>query len=177
MGKPISQNAKTKLLQRFWMDGDPSVNNLFYIDGHRNLNLNPLGYCKLLLLEQYYTDLAKNYKNTNYYPSVVHTWLGMDADTYPVFLSRWQFHDFGQMIAFSRYMKIERNDQENFYKTFQYHYKLECYRQFGDNSEQLALALGVRKGTTQRKATMNRELEILGFRDRVKKENNCWVLY
>jgi hypothetical protein len=43
--------------------------------------------------------------------------------------------------------------------------------------EKYKAALAIRKGNTQRKATINRSLNFLELPYKLDKKNNCWILH
>jgi hypothetical protein len=78
---------------------------------------------------------------------------------------------------------VDKNisDQEVFYTSFLELYKIFCYNRFmlqnPKEKEKYKAALAIRKGNTQRKATINRSLNFLELPYRLDKKNNCWILH
>ena len=70
-------------------------------------------------------------------------------------------------------------DIEPFYQTFIELYNIYCYNIFmkeKKDEEIFKEALSIRKGSTQRKATINRSLYFLELPYQLYKKNNSWIL-
>ena len=65
---------------------------------------------------------------------------------------------------------------ERFYQEFQRLYKVRCYELYATDRVKLEKLLGIRKGKTQRKATINKSLAALNLPYEIKKHKNCWIL-
>ena len=171
-----SGEAMTQLLQDYWMRGEQSINNLFYIDSKRNLVLNPLAHYKVKLLKQYYIDLAELNNPSLYYPHIVYSWLGLATTGLPDYLSIDNFSSLDHLLAAYLNRPIPEEERERFYQNFQHFYKIRCVKQFGEGTTALKQALTIRKGKTQRKLTINKSLAMLDLPYQIVKRENCWVL-
>lgn len=54
------QDEMTEIMQDYWLK-DKSIQNLFFIDNHRNLRINPLADLKLSFLIYFYDDLCEKF--------------------------------------------------------------------------------------------------------------------
>ena len=169
-----TDEAMTKQLQIFFSKCDKSINGLFYIDANRDLVLNTLAYVKINLMIAFYTDLKDNYSNSGYFLETIKKWLSNTSikNCTPIGLT-----DCSTLNDFIKiYLDKPVVDKEIFYSGFQQLYKLQCSKEFITDSKKLEQALSIRKGKTQRKATINKSLKMLNLPYEIKKEKNCWVL-
>ena len=166
---------KTEILQRYWTRGDQSINTLFYIDYSRCLAPNPFAYRKLLLLKAFYEQFADNSRDFDCCQQQVLSWLNIptnrtehlsvkSATTLPVLLRTYTD------------IPIAEDEQEKFYQAFQLLYRSHCIQFFEKDSDDLKAALSVRKGTTQRKGAMNRQLKKIGQPYKVVKRDKYWIV-
>lgn len=165
----------TALLQKHWLDGKQYINSLFYLNEYRNLVPNYIAYEKLLQLESFYSDLKENAANPNYWQFTVLNWL-QSNNSRPEHLTMENHESLEEFLRYHTDNPVPEAEQEAFYNEFQHLYKQHCYELFGNNKTELKASLGIRKGKTQRKATMNKSLALLNLPYEVKKEKNCWVL-
>lgn len=172
----ISEEYMTKLLQRYWMQADVNIIKLFYIDHWRNLRLNLFAYIKINLLGKFYEDLLNNICDSVYFAKMVHGWLNIPYDQNIPLANGFNSANLDNLIQNFLDKPIALEEQGNFYAEFQSHYKSECAKRFQDDPKQYEQALSIRKGKTQRKATINRELALLGLPYEVIKHKNCWLL-
>lgn len=175
-----NNNLVQKMIIRFWNDCDKTINNLFNISFRGNsikLEVNALAREKLSNLIKFYENLSSEYKNPNLYYKYISKFLGAsivgvtnanlskDDETLICFLD----NSIGQRI----------DNTDMFYNSFIELYKKYCYEEHKRNNkddEWLKGALNIRKGKTQRKATINRSIEYLELPYYVKKSNNCWII-
>lgn len=173
----FSPEFLTKELQYLWNRGDSNINRLFYIDDNRCPVANRFAYAKLEYLYNFYNDLLEHDKKPNYFPKLVRSWLGLDG-VFPIYLM-----NFSKCATLKKLLEkflgkpIYEDQQEDFYNDFQALYKIECKKLFDNDDDKYEQSQKVRKGKTQRKATMNRELAILGLPCEFKKKDNCWELH
>lgn len=121
-----------------------------------------------------YLDLINNYKNNpDFYLTLVKAWFKTKSIRH-IFSE--DCKDFIDFLAYFENKPTSGESAENFYNAFQYYYKRYCVKKFNKNKNLLDKALNIRKGTTQRKATMNKSLKMLNLPYEIKKEKNCWVL-
>lgn len=172
----IPFDTMTHLLQNYWLKRDPNINSLFYIDSQRRLVPNWLAYDKICHLKEFYSDLKEHSTNPLYYQRIVQSWLGLDTTNQPDFLSVHNYSSLDALITDYLNQPIAQDAQKQFYQDFLHHYKIQCHEQFRDNPSQRKQALNIRKGKTQRKATINRSLTALGLPYRLDKQNNYWIL-
>ena len=136
---------------------------------------NPFAYYKLKTLEQFYLGLKNSYKsNPDFYLMHIRQWLRTEKKINHIFSE-----DCDNLISFLEHFKnmpISEQDTEEFYNAFQYYYKRYCVEKFKDNSEILEKALNIRKGKTQRKATINKSLEIIELPYKLNKHNRAWII-
>lgn len=167
---------RTALLQRLWEEGRPEVNCLFSINDDGVLEPNALALEKLRRRETFYAELAAHYREEGYYERTVLAWLGNTADT-PRFLGA-DTPEEGLRGFLRRYagVLLPAEEWEAFYQAFETCFAQECAARFAPDSAELEAARTIRKGTTQRKATVNRQLRLLNEPYTLKKEHNCWVL-
>lgn len=167
-----SGDVQTRLLQEYWLAGRQHINALFYIGDERVLCPNRLAYEKLGQLQQFYAQLRGG--DPARYPNLVLQWLQQAGQNVSC--------PDGQDDALEAFLRrhvdspIPEQAQEGFYQDFQQRFKADCYARCADDPQRLRALLGIRKGKTQRKASMNRALAALGLGFEVKKENNCWVV-
>lgn len=163
---------QTVLLQEYWLAGRQHINALFSIGEDRALVPNPLAYEKLCGLEELYTRLRRESANPEVYPQYVLQWLadaGMQAE-------RVQSGTLEELLRRQLGQRVEEAQQEAFYQDFQQRFKAHCYAYCAGDDERLHALLGIRKGKTQRKASMNRGLAALELPYEIKKERGCWVV-
>lgn len=169
-----TEESMTKQLQIFFSKCDKSINGLFYIDANRDIVLNPLAYVKINLMIVFYTNLKENYSNSGYFLKIIKNWLSNTSikNCNPIGLT-----DCSTLNDFIKiYLDKPVVEKEIFYNGFQQLYKLQCSKEFMTDSKKLEQALSIRKGTTQRKATINKSLKMLNLPYEIKKEKKCWVL-
>lgn len=168
-------HRRTNLLQRLWDEGRQEINCLFRINDDGVLTANELAREKLSLLEQFYSALAMQGQAENSYERCVLSWLDMDAAV-PHYLGEVAEDGLAGFLSHYASVPLSQDEQEVFYQEFQRLFVRECAARFVSGSAQDEAARSIRKGTTQRKATVNRQLRVLGLGWELKKEHNCWVL-
>lgn len=168
-----SAAEQTALLQEYWLAGKPHINALFRIGDDRALCPNPLAYEKLRERHAFFTQLRG---------------AGDDPQAYPRLVQQWLEDELGQTFAEAREASlpdflrarlgcpVPKEEQEAFYQAFQQSFRAHCCALCGDDEVRLRALLGIRKGKTQRKASMNRGLAALALPYEVKKEQGCWVV-
>lgn len=167
---------KTALLQQMWEEGRQEINSLFYISRSGELTVNELAEEKLRQLEAFYSNLAGRYRESGCYERQVLSWLGLDGEA-PRYLGEVAPDGLPGFLAHCAGRRCEPEDCESFYQEFQRLFAQECFARFGADSPQASAARAIRKGTTQRKATVNRQLRLLALPYELKKERNGWVLH
>lgn len=167
---------KTKFLQDYWLQNDQNINRLFLIDNNRNLVPNYFAYVKIKNLQKFYTDLLQNSSDTSYFPNLVHSWFGLSDDKTTKYVTFSGCTTLEELINRVLDYPISEQSQEIFYNEFQFLYELKYSMTFAPDSIEYKNAKSVRKGTSQRKATMNRELTMLNLPYKFIKKNNSWIL-
>lgn len=170
------QEIKTKILQDYWLQNDPNINRLFLINNNRHLVPNYFAYVKIKNLQKFYTDLLQNSYDVSYFPKLVCSWLGLSEDQLPGLITFFGRTTFKGLIDMVLDQPIPEDLQDIFYEEFQFLYRNFCKQKHSDDLEKCKEALSVRKGTTQRKATMNKEMAILNLPYKFVKRKNCWIL-
>lgn len=170
------QEIKTRILQDYWLQNDTNINRLFLIDSSRNLIPNYFAYVKIKNLQKFYTDLLQNFYDESYFPKMVHSWLGLSEDKTTKYVTFSGCTTLKELMYSVLNEPIPEQLQELFYNEFQFLYTNMCKAIFCDDLEKCKEALSVRKGTTQRKATINRELAMLNLPYMLVKSKNCWIL-
>ena len=171
---------ETRLLQDLWLKGDRTINSLFYIDENRRVVPNVLAYEKLSHRRSFLCDLKDNFQDVHHYLDIVSSWITRGARNQTIRFSTVNGrYTIDELLRGADSVKIDR-DGELFYQEFQLLYKMWCGEHLASNKEMLDKALNVRKGKTQRKATMNRELKIAGLPYHIIKRTNegtsCWII-
>lgn len=167
-------SAKTAFLRKLWLNGNNNINSLFYLDNNRYLVRNELACYKVQNLIEFYGDLSQNYKDVYHYPRIVKKWMGLEGSE-PEFLDSDGFVNLDDFFQNYLGLKIEAEKQEKVYTTFQSLYEGECNKRFEKDSEKMEQAKNIRKGKTQRKATINRQLTMLDLPYKLIKRNNNWI--
>lgn len=164
---------QTALLQEYWLAGKPYLNALFSIGDDRALCPNPLAYEKLRRRHAFFTQLRSAGDDPQAYPRCVKQWLEDElAQTCEVA----QETSLRELLRLHLDRPIPKEEQEAFYRAFQQSFKAHCCALCGDDEARLHALLGIRKGKTQRKASMNRGLSALALPYEIKKEQGCWVV-
>lgn len=166
----------TSMMSNMFSNCDKSINNLFYINYRRNLVVNKLAKIKINYMIEFYQEIIDNYKNAEFLHNVIEEWLGKSCASIIKYINTPNSNTLNEFLEEFLNKPINENEHERFYAGFLQLYKVQCMKRFGDNSEMLDKALNIRKGKTQRKATMNKSLAILNLPYEIKKENCCWVL-
>lgn len=162
--------------RKLWNKHDITVWNLFQLKKNNDIKINWLAHHRLLTLSDFYMGLRKKYSYPGYYLQNVLDWVHFDNNSIVSHLYCEQCNNLTEFIDYFKDKHIPAEDFESFYQCFQYYYKFECYDKFKDNPDEKKAALGIRKGSTQRKATMNRSLKMLQLPYVVKKEKETWII-
>lgn len=173
--KRCPPQEKTALLQQMWDDGRQEINCLFYISRTGELTANDLAEEKLRQLETFYVSLAAHYREGGCYERQVLSWLGME-NKQPRYLGEVAPGGINGFLSHCAGKFLRQEDCEPFYQEFQRLFAQECQSRFPPDSDEALAARSIRKGVTQRKATVNRQLRLLSLPYELKKEHNCWVL-
>lgn len=152
-----------------------SVANYVSMDKNGNLEVNPFAYHKLNCLIVFYNELKQKYKNNpDFYLSHIKQWLEYSKCINYIFSDNCD--NFMEFLEHFKDKPIYDEDTMYFYNAFQYYYKRHCVKEFIEDKATLTKALSIRKGRNQRKATMNKSLQLLNLPYEIIKDNNCWIL-
>ena len=181
-----SEKAMTAVMQDYWRKGERHINALFYIDKQRNLCPNELAIEKVRQMKEFLDKLKRFSLDVDYYPHCILGWMQGRGGQEVRYLGR---ENLPSLDAFlQRYLNRpvpdgETSDVDNvnaqlerFYQEFQRLYKVRCYELYATDRVKLEELLGIRKGKTQRKATINKSLAALNLPYEIKKHKNCWIL-
>lgn len=167
-----SAAEQTRLLQELWLAGRAHINALFSIGEDRSLVPNPLAYERLCRLHALYTQLREQCADPEVYPRYALPWLeGAGGE-----VQRVQDGSLEEFLRQQLGQRVEAEQQEAFYLAFQQRFKAHCYALCAGDEARLRELMGIRKGKTQRKASMNRGLAALSLPYQIKKEQNAWVV-
>lgn len=168
-----SAAEQTALLQEYWLAGKPYINALFCIGDDRALCPNPLAYENLRERHEFFARLRGAGDDPQAYPRLVRQWLEDELGQTFDATGEASLPDF---LRARLDRPIPEEEQEAFYRAFQQSFKAHCCALCGDDEARLRALLGIRKGKTQRKASMNRGLAALELPYEIKKEQGCWVV-
>lgn len=166
----------TAFVRKLWNKHDTIVWTLFQIKKNNEIEINLLAYYRLLSLYRFYINLRKDYSHPGYYLKNVLDWVGSDNNKIISHLYCEHCNNLIELLEYFKDKPIPTEDTESFYQCFQYYYKFECNDKFKDNPVEKEAALSIRKGSTQRKATINRSLKILQLPYVMKKEKGNWII-
>lgn len=175
-----SQEYKKKLVKYYWQS--QKYNKLFgfkLVEDKIVVFANDLSLFKLYSKALFYWFLKLSCANTQAYIDCLYGWLGNNIkhiENEKICL------DTNNLIDFLN-MNVDRKivDRDAFYESFLELYKIYCFNEYMKcnpvNAKMFIKALAIRKGNTQRKATINRSLNFLHLPFILKKENNYWILH
>ncbi len=157
-GKEVNR----RLLQRYWLQGDPGINRLFTIDALFRLTPNPLAREKLSGNLALYQTLREHGGDPDCYSGLVCRWLGTEACCRRLGQSE-GFDTLEELLARCQGRPIPPEEQEAFYNDF-----LLCYQRCGGEP--------LRRAAGRHKATVNQGLAALGSPYRLGKRGGAWFL-
>lgn len=178
--KPCSEHYKRRMVKNYLRSED--YNKLFRVQFKSNkifLQNNALTIYKIYQEAVFYEYLKDSCANTQVYINCLELWL--EKQIISIHNEKIQ-SDNNDFIEFLN-SNVDKNlsDQELFYTSFLELCKIFCYNEFmlqnPKEKEKYKAALAIRKGNTQRKATINRSLNFLELPYKLEKKNNCWVLH
>ena len=180
IGALQTNTYKQRLIREYWRS--EKYNMLFHFNfagNEVNLKYNILSIYKFANEIAFYEYLHNAHANTQAYMNCLHAWLRNNI----ISIQHENIHsNTNNLIEFLN-CNINSNisDTDSFYESFMELYKMFCYKKFMEKEpedlKEFQNALAIRKGSTQRKATINRCLELLQLPYKLEKKSKCWVLY
>lgn len=162
------------LIRKLWNKRNNDLMQLFSLRPKYGPHMNEFAFYRLELLEEFYSSQLKEYQVNKYLDDVL-SWVKMSKGKMCHIYCE-NCYTFSEFINKFSNKDIQNSEWESFYYGFQHYYKIECNIKFATDSKKLKEALNIRKGKTQRKATMNKSLKMLNLPYEIKKEKGCWVL-
>ena len=177
--KPCSEHYKQRMIKHYLRSED--YNKLFHVQFKNNkifLQNNALTIYKLYQEADFYEYLKDSCANTQIYLNCLNLWL--EKQIISIHNEKIQSGENDFIDFLNSNVDKSISDQEVFYESFLELYKIFCYNKFmqqaPQNKKQYTAALSIRKGTTQRKATINRSLNFLELPYQLYKKKNSWIL-
>lgn len=178
--KPSSEHYKRRMIKNYLRSED--YNKLFRVQFKNNkifLQNNALTIYKVYQEAVFYEYLKDSCANTQVYLNCLKLWL--DKQIISIHYEKIQSDKENFIDFLNSNVDNSISDQETFYTSFLELYKIFCYNEFMQKDprekEKYKVALAIRKGNTQRKATINRSLKFLDLPYQLDKKNNCWILH
>ena len=178
--KPSSEHYKRRMIKNYLRSED--YNKLFRVQFKNNkifLQNNALTIYKVYQEAVFYEYLKDSCANTQVYLNCHKLWL--DKQIISIHNEKIQSDKENFIDFLNSNVDNSISDQETFYTSFLELYKIFCYNEFMQKNprekEKYKVALAIRKGNTQRKATINRSLKFLDLPYQLDKKNNCWILH
>lgn len=157
-----SREVNRRLLQRYWLQGNPGINRLFTIDAGFRLTPNPLARERLAGELALYQTLRDQSGDPDCYPSMVCRWLGPSGEIRRLGQER-SFDTLDELLERYQGRRIPPEEQEAFYNAFLLYYQRCC-------------ADPLRRASGRHKATVNQGLANLGSPYRLGKRQGAWIL-
>lgn len=170
------QFAGSIINQLFNKENINFIRSILYVDCNGYIHGNWYAFPKISNEYGFYLDLLKNCNIPFYYEKQILGWLQKAEGTRPETIYLKGVYDIYGWCAYCLQEPIPPEDQERIYKAFQYFYKSYVNEKFAQCEDMRTRTLGIKKGKTQRKATINRSLALLDFPLKMVKEQKDWIL-
>ena len=162
------------LLQNLWLNGDKSLNKLFYIDNRAALMPNNAAVHKLQSLLNFYKESLKKVYDPNAYIELLLSWIPSKSLDNAIYLDSSSGENVQSIDEFIECYENKILKPNSIYDEFMRIYKNECYMKY--SKEEFDDMMNIKKAKNIRKATINHALEKLGKPYKFFKIKKWWVL-
>lgn len=162
------------LLQNLWLNGDKSLNKLFYIDNRAALMPNNAAVYKLQALLDFYKEALEKIYDPDAYIELLLSWIPSKSLDNAIYLDSSSGENIQSIDEFIERYENKILKPNSIYDEFMRIYKNECYMKY--SKEEFDDMMNIKKAKNIRKATINHALEKLGKQYKIFKIKKRWVL-